>query len=226
MGCTATTYIGPDSTHASAVGSCTDQADNVATLGVPLRYDATPPCLGADTTPGDGLVFVHWHGCVRMTIVRSPGRRGRKSSVLDRGVRGTYTDIHVRNRIRYSYRITGEDQAGNVAAKTVTVTPGPRLLAPALGAHVIAPPLLRWTAKLGARYYNVQVYRGKTKILSTWPAYAILRLPSAWRFARHRFQLTAGVYRWFVWPGIGPRAAGRYGSALGSGTFVVMSPGV
>jgi len=219
-GCSPTTYAGPDSADASAVGSCRDQAGNVATLGVPLRFDDTPPCLAASTTPGDGLAFVHWSACARMKIVRSPGLDGKKSSTLDHGGGGTFKDSSVRNGIRYKYTITGEDQAGNVAAKTVTVTPGARLLAPAPNARLTTPPALRWTAKRGASYYNVQVYRGRTKILSAWPAHASLKLPSAWTYRRRHYRLKPAVYRWYVWPGTGPRSAGRYGSAIGSGTFV------
>jgi hypothetical protein len=225
-GCTNTTYAGPDSATAAAIGSCTDQAGNVATLSVPLRYDATPPCLSANTTPGDGLVFVHWHGCVRMKIVRSPGLGRKKPSVVERGNGGTFKDTRVRNGIRYSYTITGEDQAGNVATATVTVVPGPRLLSPAPNAHLTAPPVLSWTAKLGATYYNVQLYRGRRRILNAWPAHAIFGLPSTWTFAHHHYRLKPGVYRWYIWPGIGPRSADRYGPAIGSGTFVIVSPGV
>jgi hypothetical protein len=30
------------------------------------------------------------------------------------------------------------------------------------------------------------------------------------------------VYRWYVWPGFGPRSANRYGKLLGTRTFVVV----
>jgi hypothetical protein len=223
--CTNPTYAGPDSARASAIGSCVDKAGNVATLAVPLRYDATPPCLSADTTPGDDQVFVHWRGCVRMKIVRSPGLGGKKSSVVERGDGGTFKDTRVRNGVRYTYTVTGEDQAGNVATQTVTVVPNPRLLSPAPNARLITPPVLRWTAKLGASYYNVQLYRGRKRILSVWPAHASFALPSRWRFAHHHYRLTPGVYRWYVWPGIGPRSAARYGPAIGSGRFVIVSAG-
>jgi hypothetical protein len=29
------------------------------------------------------------------------------------------------------------------------------------------------------------------------------------------------VYRWYVWPGVGPRSANRYGPVLGGSTFTV-----
>jgi hypothetical protein len=30
------------------------------------------------------------------------------------------------------------------------------------------------------------------------------------------------VYRWYVWPGFGPRSANRYGKLLGTRKFVVV----
>jgi hypothetical protein len=57
----------------------------------------------------------------------------------------------------------------------------------------------------------VQLFRGKHKILSAWPAVRHLRLHRTWRFHGRRRHLKAGHYRWFVWPGFGARAAHRYG---------------
>jgi hypothetical protein len=82
-------------------------------------------------------------------------------------------------------------------------------------------PLLRWTSVRGARYYNFQLYRGGKKILSTWPTHASVRLKSSWRFDGHRYRLTPGRYRWYVWPGFGPPAADRYGPAIGYHTLVI-----
>jgi hypothetical protein len=87
-------------------------------------------------------------------------------------------------------------------------------------ARVSAPPLLRWTPVRGATYYNVQLYRDGN-VLSAWPAHASLQLTSTWRFAGRRYKLKPGRYRWYVWPGLGHRAAARYGPKVGTGTFVV-----
>jgi hypothetical protein len=143
---------------------------------------------------------------------------------VHRGGAGLFIDRSVRNGVRYTYAISSEDQAGNVAARRVSATPGPRLLAPAQNAHLTAPPLLVWTAKPSASYYNVQLLRGGRKILSTWPAHARLRLAGVWRFAGHRYRLKPGTYRWYVWPGFGRRAAGRYGPLIGAGKFVITAP--
>jgi hypothetical protein len=96
------------------------------------------------------------------------------------------------------------------------------LLAPRGGARVTKPPLLRWRPVARARYYNVQMFRGKQKVLSVWPTRARLRLGARWKFAGRVRRLTPGAYRWFVWPGFGVPSARNYGQLLGQSTFVVV----
>ena len=127
----------------------------------------------------------------------------------------------MRNGTRYTYTLTAVDQAGNVTQQTVTSTPGARLLAPLPGARLSSPPSLSWTAVSKAAYYNVQLFKGKTKILSAWPTKAGLQLKRTWRFGGHRHRLARGTYRWYVWPGFGPRKAARYGHVVGSATFSI-----
>ena len=74
------------------------------------------------------------------------------------------------------------------------------------------PVRLRWRAAAGARYYNVQVFRGSKRVSSSWPARPHLRL-----------RLRPGRYRWYVWPGYGPLADHAYGHALGRSTFRVVA---
>ena len=81
--------------------------------------------------------------------------------------------------------------------------------------------MLAWTASAGASYYNVQLFRNGAKVLSTWPVRAQFKLPRAWTFAGRHYQLQRGSYKWYVWPGIGPRAKARYGKLLGGSTFTV-----
>ena len=69
----------------------------------------------------------------------------------------------------------------------------------------------------GARFYNVQLYKGSRKILSLWPRASRLRLPLRWRYEKRQYALSRGVYRWFVWPSLG----GRYGSLEGQSSFRV-----
>jgi hypothetical protein len=95
------------------------------------------------------------------------------------------------------------------------------LLAPRAGARVTKPPLLVWRRVARAGYYNVQLFRGKQKILSAWPTRARLRLQARWKFAGRVRRLTPGAYRWYVWPGYGVPSARKYGQLLGQSTFVV-----
>jgi hypothetical protein len=99
------------------------------------------------------------------------------------------------------------------------------LLAPRSGARVTKPPLLVWRGVPRAGYYNVQVFRGKQKVLSAWPTRARLRLRARWKFAGRVRRLTPGAYRWYVWPGYGVPSARKYGQLLGQSTFVVARSG-
>jgi hypothetical protein len=78
----------------------------------------------------------------------------------------------------------------------------------------------------GAAYYNVQLYRGrspvpKAKIFSAWPARPQVALTRTWKFGGKTQRLTAGLYTWFAWPGIGAKAANRYGPLIGQSSFIV-----
>jgi hypothetical protein len=95
------------------------------------------------------------------------------------------------------------------------------LLAPRSGARVTKPPLLVWRRAARAGYYNVQLFRGKQKVLSAWPTRARLQLRARWKFAGRVRRLTPGTYRWYVWPGYGVPSARNYGQLLGQSTFVV-----
>jgi hypothetical protein len=219
----ATTFGGPNMMGAVVSGSCTDNAGKVANASVSLNYDSSPPSLQASASPGDQDVRLTWQGVnvTSLTISRSPGIHGAADTMVDQGGNGTFNDTHVTNGVRYAYTITAHDQAGNVTVRTVSATPGVRLLSPVGGAKMSSPPLLTWTSVLHARYYNVQVFRGTKKVLSAWPGQASLGLARSWRFGGHRFRLKPGRYHWYVWPGFGSREAARYGKLIGTGTFVV-----
>ncbi len=223
--CTSGTYGGPDSPAATISGSCTDNAGKTAAAtSAPFQYDATPPALYAATDTADQSVTLRWLAAGPLSlfeIARSPGLHGPRTSVIDSSDQGTYRDTRVRDGVRYRYTLIARDQAGNISVRTITATPGPRLLAPASGAAVSTPPRLEWTPVRHATYYNVQLYRGG-KILSAWPARASLPLARSWSFAAHRFRLTPGRYRWYVWPGFGARRAARYGKLIGTDSFTVL----
>ena len=91
-----------------------------------------------------------------------------------------------------------------------------------IGASVLSSmPKLMWARNAEAAYYNVQLFRGQTKILSSWPVRTALTLKRAWKYQGKRYRLTTGVYRWYVWPGFGARSAVDYGDLLGSKSFQI-----
>jgi hypothetical protein len=84
-----------------------------------------------------------------------------------------------------------------------------------------ARPLLRWMPLPRARYYNVQLFRGRRKILSAWPAVAQYQLKLRWSYRGRRQRLSPGRYRWAVWPGFGPRSKADYGKRVVNSTFQI-----
>ncbi len=90
-----------------------------------------------------------------------------------------------------------------------------------MGARLGAPPLLLWKPVKRASYYNVQLYKGRRKILTRWPKGEQLQLGKSWRFGGRKRLLGPGVYEWFVFPGFGDRSKRRYGKLLGSSKFTV-----
>ena len=229
--CTPTaTYSGPDSTSATVAGSCTDNAGKTASASsAAFQYDASAPSIDAGAAAGDGIVTLLWGNAgdvaplASVELIRAPGRKHHRSSVVYRSNGSAYTDTNVRNDVRYRYTIIATDQAGNTSTRTLTVVPGPRLLAPAAGAHVTTPPQLQWTPMRHATYYNVQLYRGDRKVLSMWPSHSKLQLQRSWHFGGHLYRFKPGQYRWYVWPGYGRRSAARYGPKVGKGSFVFAS---
>jgi hypothetical protein len=99
----------------------------------------------------------------------------------------------------------------------------PQLLKPATGSKLKAPKkvVFVWAASRSATYYNLQLFRGGKKVFSGWPVANRLTLKKKWTFEKKKYALAKGVYRWYVWPGTGPRSANRYGPVLGESTFTV-----
>lgn len=140
---------------------------------------------------------------------------GTATGFIDRGVRPGFT---------YTYLITSVDASGNRSSglrRTVTTPVFRGLLAPAAGARLGSPPVLRWTTVVGASYYNVQLWRNGKKILSAWPSTPRLALRARWTYSGRKYRLSAGTYRWYVWPGLGSRASSKYGKLVGTRTFVM-----
>ena len=209
--CTGMRYAG----DGPPAGTCTDRAGNTAApVMAALRYDDRPPALTRVAATWRGSrARVTWRaaGAVRARVTRRPGRGGARSSVVYAGKGSGFTDRRVRRGRRYRYVVRVIDQAGNATTATVRLRRRVWLLAPADGARLKRPPVLRWRPVRGASFYNVQLYRGGRKILTRWPSRNRLRLRS----------LRAGRYRWYVWAAHGTRAAPRYGRVLGRRSFTL-----
>jgi hypothetical protein len=224
--CANGSYSGPDNPAAWVAGSCRDVAGNTTPATLNFKYDSTPPTLSPiGTKRGNRTTLLTWRAssdAQRVEIARAPGRNGAGSSVVYNGAASSFTDSKLTVGRNYRYRITAFDAASNRVDRTLTLTASGRLIAPAPGEKITvsAPPTLTWTPIRKAMYYNLQLIRGR-KVLSIWPARANFRLPRAWSYQGRRYRLRPGVYRWYVWPGLGPRSDNRYGNLLGSSSFVV-----
>ena len=190
--------------------------------------DVTPPgavrLLAARVRPG--AVVLTWAlpsdaDVDRVVLRRSAGAGA--SVVLFTGRATRYEDRRVRGGVRYRYAVVAYDRADNASppAAVTALARAARLTAPPDGARVGAPPRLAWVRVASAAYYNVQLFRGTRKVLSAWPTTNSLRLRGSWTYAGRRQTLLPGLYRWYVWPGVGAKSASRYGTVLGSSTFVV-----
>jgi hypothetical protein len=223
-GCSSEPYAGPDNSAASLGATCRDAAGNIASARVSIRYDSTPPKVGkVQTAFGNRAITLRWTVSADVASVvlrRKAGAKGAERTVYS-GKGRAFTDKGLRNGLRYRYTVIGVDQAGNAAAAQALAVPR-ALFGPVDGARLRSPPLLRWAAVPKAAYYNVQLFRGRVKVLSLWPGVTKLRLHRTWQFDGRRFRLAAGLYRWYVFPGFGDRKASRYGALLGGSTFRIV----
>jgi hypothetical protein len=222
--CSTTAYQGADNPRAAVTGSCRDNAGNIGIGTFSFKFDATPPSVtNVRATPRNRSAQLSWRASPDTRLVevrRAPGRNRDAESVVYRGSGSGFRDTGMKVGRRYRYRVTAFDDAANRASRSLAVTAAGPLFSPAPGARVGSPPRLKWTAVKGARYYNLQLMRGR-KVLSAWPVRPGFQLRRTWIYNGRRYRLRPGVYRWYVWPGIGRISAGRFGRLLGSSTFVV-----
>jgi hypothetical protein len=222
--CTSGVYGGPQGLGVSVRGSCRDVAGNTGSRLIRLNYDSTPPpAPHVSVTPGNRTVALRWSARDVVSTTVQRWRSGHAARTLFRGAGRRYRDRRLRNGRRYRYAIVGIDRAGNQAVTKISAVPtSSNLLSPARGARLAGPPMLMWKKARRASYYNVQLYRGARKLLSTWPRRTRLGLPRHWRYAGRARQLAPGRYRWYVWPGYGRLSARNYGHLLGSSRFTVV----
>jgi hypothetical protein len=210
--------------------------DAVGNTGAAASHSWTIDATAPETTLGSGPRSGTTTASASFTF--SASEPGSFECKLDAGAFAACTSpqSYARlNRGAHSFEVRAIDAAGNVdpaaarhgwtiaAPKRAKVTSA--LFAPRAGARVTSPPLLAWRRAPRATYYNVQLFRGGVKVLSTWPVRTRLQLRSRWTYLGRKRRLAAGRYRWYVWPGYGRAAANRYGRLLGQSTFTVVGPG-
>jgi hypothetical protein len=232
-------YGGPDVRRTAVAGTCTDKAANTSSSAAyELSFDTQAPALRrVRAEPRRDAIVLEWAAAKdvsQFTLVRRPGLKGAQTSTIYTGGGHRFVDDRVAKGVKYLYRVSASDEAGNETVKGLRAGTGagsrattsapvatPALKTPVEGARLAAPPLLDWTAVRGASYYNVQLFRNGKKVLTAWPSSTSFHLARSWRFDGRARRLTPGRYRWYVWPGFGSRAASNYGKLLGTRTFVV-----
>jgi hypothetical protein len=208
------------------------QAGQVVSLGADRVGPADASTLQAK--PGAGYALLTWvnprdpnfdHVDIYRSEVGEALRTTQATSqtLVYRGKGTSFKDRRAKPGVENRYIVVSFDKSGNrsLGAVIAVVPKQSFLLAPREGASVSKPPVLRWARTNGARYFNVQIYRGSTKILTAWPTGASLKLSTTWRYGGRVYRLTPGLYRWYVWPGLGNISAARYGALMGERTFAV-----
>ena len=224
-------YKGPDADPAKLVGQCRDAAGHLSEpTTVMLRYDSTPPARpNLRWARRGGTISLSWTAgkdVVWTRVLRAPGPKTGKPAVVYQGRKHAFLDKKLRTGTRYWYEVTLVDRAGNAASKTIGTRPtGTRpsrgILVPAEGAVVARPPVVRWVPVSKARFYNLQLWRGNVKLLTTWVKQPKLALRQRWTSKGTRRTLVDGSYRLYVWPAFGTPRAPRYGKLVGPVSFVV-----
>jgi hypothetical protein len=225
--CVPIVYRGPDG-RGNAQANCSDRAGNITTREFPIRFDATAPSVALRVAPGDRMAVLRWQAAPDVRSFQlSRWSRGqpRTREVVYRGARHRHVDTGLTNGQRYRYELLATDRAGNDGRARAHGKPHRGLLAPAPDAQVTAPPLLRWTPVLGARYYNIQLVRDDRTILSDWPQQPRYPIPATWTFKQQNQALTPGHYTWYVWAAHRQRPRGVYGQPIGHRRFTLLPAG-
>jgi hypothetical protein len=158
-----------------------------------------------------------------VAIFRSAG--GKKAVSVYHGKASQFVDHRLVFGIVYRYLVVAVDHVGNQStgvAALARATAQP-LFGPVAGQRVTSPVVLRWRPTRGATFYNVQLFRGKVKILSAWPKTAKLVVSARWSYSGKTQQLLPGKYTWFVWPARGTRKAPKYQALEGFNSFLVVN---
>jgi hypothetical protein len=217
----------PDGQHTFFVIAQTGTTQEATPAYWTWTVDTTPPAAvtASHAAVGYKQLVLSWEAPAdadHVVVLRGSSAKKAATTQVYSGPASSYTEVRFVNARFHRYSITSFDKAGNASpAVQVEVPASTLLLAPADGStlHSKKPQLFRWRAVPKATYYNIQLWRGGLKVLTSWPDTPSFRLPASWRSQGHRYRLTHGYYTWFVWPGFGPRADGHYGDLVGHALF-------
>jgi hypothetical protein len=84
---------------------------------------------------------------------------------------------------------------GTAKAKPAQTQPKPKTPAAAP-----EPRRFAWAPVEGATGYHVELFRGNDRVLAEETKQPVLELGPSWRYEGRVVRLTAGDYRWYVWP--------------------------
>jgi hypothetical protein len=221
---------------------------------VTVSPDPVGPQPGGDTTPpanvgsvrailGNLSVSLSWKPPARdfdhVDVVQSAGAGGDEKVVYS-GKKKSFVAKGLTNGIEYRFLLIAYDKAGNRASGVAVVALAQQqtLLAPPNGAVLTKAPLVKWKPLKGARYYNAQIWfepagsgravlaaTASRKVMSVWPTKPSFKMKKSWRFGGKKFTLKQGRYLLYVWPGIGPKSADRYGKLLVQAEFRISRGG-
>jgi len=221
--CGSVTYSGPANGTAQVVGTCTDTAGNAATKAVSFKYDSSAPAKSKlYAVPADESVDLSWDAvadAAKYVITRTPASGAAAATPVYSGSATHFVDNGLANGKKYNYALTVYDAAGNASTAGIAAVPDGSSLRPFIDTELTELPLLSWGKVKNASYYNLQVFKGKKKVMSIWPKTSKAQLPDHWKYHGRKQTLTPGLYRWYVWPGYGSMKHRKYGKLVGSSTF-------
>ena len=141
---------------------------------------------------------------VRSVVVRVPGLKGKKPSVVYDGKANTLVDRKITPGARYWYEVRLYDQAGNLAAMTVGLKPGAGIFSPIEGEVVKRPPVVELgEGAEGALLQRPAVAREREVAHDVAAVTEAGAPPRPGRSAGKKQRLRPGRYRLFVWPAFG-----------------------
>jgi len=220
----------PDGRHTFYVVAIKDHKRQQVPSYWTWTVDTTPP--PAVASPQSAVSYrrlaLTWTPSVdtdHVVIFRFTSERQVTGAQVYSGSAHRYRERKFDNGHYHRYTVVSYDKAGNASpgGAVFVVPPSALLTSPREGAAVKArsATTLRWRRVAGARYYNVQLFRGSHKVLSAWPVGSRLHLSRAWTYQRHHFRLKRGTYTWYVWPSMKPLPQVAYGPIVGRSSFVV-----